>query len=203
MPCRSCGRSGPGNAPGRRRARRRTNRIRAKSQEKINPAFSQAVTSWRLLEQPVCLAMRFATPNPSAAFCACALLLLSACAVPGQDTTGTGPSAIPATAAVASPHNARPLQTGQASWYGRRFHGRTTASGVPFDMNAMTAAHRTLPFGTRVRVTNLANGRAVTVTINDRGPFVPGRIIDLSRGAAAKLDFLDAGITKVKVEVEG
>lgn len=70
-------------------------------------------------------------------------------------------------------------------------------------MNAMTAAHRTLPFGTRVRVTNLANGRAVTVTINDRGPFVHGRIIDLSRGAAAKLDFLDAGITKVKVEVEG
>lgn len=73
----------------------------------------------------------------------------------------------------------------------------------PFDMKAMTAAHKTLRFGTKVRVTNMANGRAVTVTINDRGPFVPGRVIDLSRGAAAKLGFLDAGVTRVRVEVEG
>lgn len=70
-------------------------------------------------------------------------------------------------------------------------------------MKAMTAAHKTLRFGTKVRVTNMANGRAVTVTINDRGPFVPGRVIDLSRGAAAKLGFLDAGVTRVRVEVEG
>jgi rare lipoprotein A len=91
--------------------------------------------------------------------------------------------------------------TGLASWYGRRFHGRPTASGHPFDMAGLTAAHLTLPFGTRVRVTNLANGRSVVVTINDRGPYVKPRIIDLSRAAAERLGFLDDGVTKVRLDI--
>lgn len=88
---------------------------------------------------------------------------------------------------------ARPLGTGTASYYGRRFHGRRTASGAPFDMNAMTAAHRTLPFGSKVRVTNPGNGRSVTVTINDRGPFHGGRVIDVSRAAATELGLIRRG----------
>nr|MDJ0983204.1 septal ring lytic transglycosylase RlpA family protein [Kiloniellales bacterium] len=75
-------------------------------------------------------------------------------------------------------------QVGEASWYGPGFQGRKTASGVRFNMNALTAAHRSLPFGTQVRVTNVENGRTVVVTINDRGPFAGGRIIDLSKAAA-------------------
>ena len=90
---------------------------------------------------------------------------------------------------------------GLASWYGKPFHGRTTASGERYDMNAMTAAHRTLAFGTRVRVVNLKNGKSVVVRINDRGPFVKGRIVDLSRRAADQLAFRQDGVTKVRVEV--
>jgi rare lipoprotein A len=189
--------------PDRQMSRMSAARIRAKLEGKINANFSLDVTTWRSLEQLIYLAMRFTTPKSSAVFSICAALILSACASPGKDVNSAGSSASAATAAVASPNTTRHLETGQASWYGRRFHGRTTASGAPFDMNAMTAAHRTLPFGTKVKVTNMANGRAVTVTINDRGPFVRGRVIDLSRGAAAKLDFLDAGVTKVRMEVEG
>lgn len=89
-----------------------------------------------------------------------------------------------------------------ASYYGSDYHGRVTASGERFDMNAMTAAHRSLPFGTRVRVTNLENGKSVVVRINDRGPFVRGRVIDLSRAAAKKIGLTeDAGLVPVKVEV--
>ncbi len=91
--------------------------------------------------------------------------------------------------------------SGLASWYGRRFHGRLTASGSRFDMNAMTAAHRSLPFGTRVRVTNESNRRSIVVTINDRGPFIKPRIIDLSFAAAKALGFIDDGLTRVRVEV--
>ncbi|WP_420349899.1 septal ring lytic transglycosylase RlpA family protein [Pelagibius sp.] len=91
--------------------------------------------------------------------------------------------------------------SGLASWYGKRFHGRLTASGSRFDMNAMTAAHRSLPFGTRVRVTNESNQRSIVVTINDRGPFIKPRIIDLSLAAAEALGFVDEGLTKVRVEV--
>ena len=88
---------------------------------------------------------------------------------------------------------------GIASWYGGRYHGRQTASGEVFDKNAPTAAHRTLPFGSRVQVTNLANGRSTIVRINDRGPFVPRRIIDVSRHAAEVLGFVGQGITQVRV----
>lgn len=92
-------------------------------------------------------------------------------------------------------------QIGLASWYGREFHGKRTASGEVFDMNAMTAAHPTLPFDTRVRVTNLENRRSVVLRINDRGPNVRGRIIDVSLAAARKLDFEQQGLAQVKVEV--
>jgi rare lipoprotein A len=97
---------------------------------------------------------------------------------------------------------ARPAydRRGTASWYGPTLHGGATASGEPFDMNALTAAHRTLPFGTRVKVTNLKNGRAVVLTINDRGPFAAGRLIDVSRRAARELGFLENDLAKVRVE---
>jgi peptidoglycan lytic transglycosylase len=93
--------------------------------------------------------------------------------------------------------------TGVASFYGGRFHGRQTASGVRFDSGAMTAAHRSLPFGTRVRVTHLGNGRSVDVRINDRGPYVGGRIIDLSQGAAGVIGMHGQGVARVKVTVLG
>jgi len=93
--------------------------------------------------------------------------------------------------------------TGMASFYGGQFHGRQTASGVRFNSGAMTAAHRSLPFGTRVRVTHLGNGRTVEVRINDRGPFVGGRIIDLSQGAAGVLGMHGQGVARVKVTVVG
>ena len=86
---------------------------------------------------------------------------------------------------------------GGASWYGLRFHNRSTASGEKFDLNAFTAAHRTLPFGTKVCVRSLVNGRTVLVRINDRGPHAPGRIIDLSRAAAEDLGMLGLGIKQV------
>jgi len=94
-------------------------------------------------------------------------------------------------------------QIGLASWYGRPYHGRTTASGETYDMNAMTAAHRTLPFGTRVLVTNLENGKFVKLTINDRGPFIKGRIIDVSRKGARVLGFEKQGLTRVQVTALG
>ena len=93
--------------------------------------------------------------------------------------------------------------TGVASFYGGQFHGRLTASGTRFDANGLTAAHRSLPFGTRVRVTHLANGRSVDVRINDRGPFIGGRIIDLSRGAAGVIGMHHQGVARVKVTVLG
>ena len=92
-------------------------------------------------------------------------------------------------------------QVGKASWYGDAHHGKKTASGETYDMNQMTAAHRTLPLGTRVRVTNTENGKSVVVRINDRGPFVGGRIIDLSRAAAKQIAPLGAGVVSVRVEV--
>lgn len=90
---------------------------------------------------------------------------------------------------------------GTASWYGKFHHGKRTASGEMFDMNALTAAHRTLPLGTRVRVTNLSNGKSVELRVNDRGPVVKGRIIDVSRAAAAALDAVDDGVFPVQVVV--
>jgi peptidoglycan lytic transglycosylase len=99
-----------------------------------------------------------------------------------------------------SPPRAPTTTTGVASWYGPGFHGQPTSSGEIFDQHAMTAAHRTLPLGTEVRVTNLDNGRATRVRINDRGPFVGGREIDLSYAAARELGMLGPGTCKVRVE---
>jgi rare lipoprotein A len=90
---------------------------------------------------------------------------------------------------------------GKASYYAEKYHGRKTASGEIFDMNALTAAHRSLPFGTVCRVTNLSNQKTVNVKINDRGPFIEGRIIDLSKGAARQLDALQSGVIEVKIEI--
>jgi rare lipoprotein A len=90
---------------------------------------------------------------------------------------------------------------GKASYYADKFEGRLTASGVKYKHSKMTAAHRLLPFGTKVKVTNLSNNKSVEVEINDRGPFVAGRIIDLSKSAAEKLDFIHAGIAEVSIEV--
>jgi len=92
-------------------------------------------------------------------------------------------------------------QVGLASYYARKFHGRRTASGERYNKNAMTAAHPSLSFGTLVRVVNLENGRSVRVRINDRGPFVRGRIIDLSFAAAKQLAMLSKGVAKVRVTV--
>lgn len=122
-----------------------------------------------------------------AALVAAMLAVLAACStVP--DRGGQEPDEV----SIATPPDAE-LGRGKASWYGQRFHGRRTASGERFDMNALTAAHRTLPFGTLVRVINTRNGRAVTVRINDRGPRIRSRIIDVSHAAAAALGLLQAG----------
>ncbi|WP_207779239.1 septal ring lytic transglycosylase RlpA family protein [Zavarzinia aquatilis] len=91
--------------------------------------------------------------------------------------------------------------TGVASWYGPGFHGRRTANGEKFNQNELTAAHKTLPFNTRVRVTSVSNGRSVIVTINDRGPYVRGRMIDLSAAAAKAIGLGGRGVGKVKLEV--
>ena len=91
-------------------------------------------------------------------------------------------------------------QCGGASWYGPGFHGKKAASGERFNENAMTAAHRSLPFGTVVSVVDQRTGKSIKVTINDRGPFHKGRIIDLSKAAATKLGFRNAGTTKVCIE---
>ena len=124
----------------------------------------------------------------------CLATLLNGCAV-----AGTYPMPRPASEPESSPWT----EVGVASWYGEPFHGRTTASGETFDMEAMTAAHPTLPFGTRLQVENLDNGRAVTVTVNDRGPFVKDRILDVSRRAAEKLGMLGPGTARVRITVLG
>lgn len=103
-----------------------------------------------------------------------------------------------------APYQARrtPLKyhaVGTASWYGPGFHGRRTSSGERFDQQELTAAHRTLPFGSTIRVTNIDNGKSVVVRINDRGPFIRGRIIDLSRGAAQRIGMMGAGTARVEL----
>ncbi|MCG4451994.1 septal ring lytic transglycosylase RlpA family protein [Pseudomonas sp. MMS21-TM103] len=109
-------------------------------------------------------------------------LLLSACASQGQ----------------IDPHGYR--AEGQASYYGARHHGQKTASGERFDRHALTAAHRSLPFGSKVLVTNLRNDKSVVVRINDRGPYAKKRIIDLSQKAAEQLDMLRAGVVPVRLQ---
>ena len=108
-------------------------------------------------------------------------------------------AAAPATDAGLGPTGR--VQVGLASWYGEFHHGQPTASGELFDMTRLTAAHRTLPLGTHLRVTNLENGRIVRVRVNDRGPYVVGRILDLSHAAARVLDMVERGVGPVRLEI--
>ena len=136
--------------------------------------------------------------------CVLFALLLAGCG-PGAARRSVAPAARPGSGApgVTPPrHGAGEVQRGLASWYGERHHGGPTASGERFDMHALTAAHRSLRFGTRVRITNEKNGQSVIVRINDRGPFGNRkRIIDVSQRAATELDMIDAGVVPVRVEV--
>lgn len=123
------------------------------------------------------------------------------------ETPGTESEALKKPAAPALPiatpsaPRVRSVSTGEASWYGPGFYGNRTANGEVFRPGTLTAAHRTLPFGTKVRVTNLWNGRSAVVRINDRGPFHGRRVIDLAHGAASQLGLVSSGIAQVKLEV--
>jgi rare lipoprotein A len=123
-------------------------------------------------------------------------------AAQGPTRTGSADQhAAAATNNVVQAQKTRPYQVGTASWYGEYFEGRPTASGEPYNMYDLTAAHPTLPLGTYVKVTNLRNRRAVVVRINDRGPVVPGRIIDVSYSTAKVLKFDAQGIQRVRLDV--
>jgi rare lipoprotein A len=130
--------------------------------------------------------------------------LLHGCALMQEKPNPLGTAPPVANAVKRSPprlDQPQKAEIGHASWYGGRFHGKKTASGVIFDQSEFTAAHRNLPLGSRVRVTNLENEKSVDVEVNDRGPFVSGRIIDLSRAAARALGMLEDGVTRVRVEL--
>lgn len=118
-----------------------------------------------------------------------------------SEATAAPVRSIPRNPEVRKPLKTRPYQVGTASWYGQIFDGKPTASGELYDMYDMTAAHLKLPMGSYVRVTNLRNGRAVVVRVNDRGPIVPGRIIDLSYGAAQALQFKQRGLQRVRLDL--
>jgi len=120
------------------------------------------------------------------AMCLCAALLLAGCAGRQRQHGGSGGTAVL-------------LERGQASWYGGKFHGRPTASGERFNRNALTAAHRTLPFGTHLCVRHAASGKTVAVRINDRGPSSRSRVIDLSEAAARALGMVTAGVARVEL----
>lgn len=131
--------------------------------------------------------LSFALPGALArGLCVAVLLVLAGCG----STPKSGGS-------VSSGHS----ESGMASYYGNEFHGRKTANGERFDQGKLTAAHRTMPFGTRVRVTNTQNGKSVVVRINDRGPFAKGRVIDLSSSAFKSIAYLGAGVVPVRVQV--
>ena len=117
------------------------------------------------------------------------------------ETPGAESETLKKPAAPALPIAVRSVSTGEASWYGPGFYGNRTANGELFRPGTLTAAHRTLPFGTKVRVTNLWNGRSAIVRINDRGPFHGRRVIDLAHGAASQLGLISSGIAQVKLEV--
>lgn len=141
-----------------------------------------------------------------ASFAAVALLALVGSGCAGARRAGAPPTSAPDLPSL-PPDPGDPgddgvpdEEVGLASYYGRAHQGKPTASGVPFDMNAMTAAHRRHPFGARLRVTDLETGKTVDVKVNDRGPFVKDRIIDVSYAAARALGFLGRGVARVKVK---
>jgi rare lipoprotein A len=121
----------------------------------------------------------------------CLTAVLTGCSIPGAQRPDSSPPSLGQTA-----HS----DSGKASWYGAKHHGKRTASGERFDQNALTAAHRSLPFGTWVKVTNLNNQRSVIVRINDRGPFSRSRIIDVSKRAASELGLISSGVAPVRIE---
>jgi len=126
------------------------------------------------------------------------------CAVVGLIALSAKTEARPSASIRLSPLTAIPeekYQIGVASWYGQEFQGSTTANGEVYDLNGFTAAHLTLPFGTTVRVTNLKNNKNILLRINDRGPHIAQRLIDVSWAAAKRLGFVNSGITEVRVEV--
>ena len=129
------------------------------------------------------------------------LLLLPGCALlAGREESPSPPPVMPqAKEEVSKPEGPKVEQVGEASWYGPAQNGKGTASGETFDQNALTAAHPTLPLGTKAVVTNLETGQSVAVTINDRGPYVKGRKIDLSRAAAQRIGMTKKGVTRVKI----
>jgi rare lipoprotein A len=148
-----------------------------------------------------------------------AALALAGCSGKRVDDGGYG-SGSPGSSTGGQPRGSRPYtvmgqtyypildasgysEEGVASWYGRDFHGKTTANGEIYDMRGMTAAHKILPFGTQLRVTNLDNGRSITVRVNDRGPFVANRVIDLTQTGAEKLDMIGPGTARVRLESVG
>ena len=137
---------------------------------------------------------------------AIAFLIVGLGAAQGPNNSGAKPA--PGSSSVQGKPEVRqqvnktkPYQVGTASWYGENFQGKPTASGEPYEMYDMTAAHLTLPIGSYVKVTNLHNGKAVVVRVNDRGPVVPGRIIDLSYGAAQALQFRHSGLQRVRLDL--
>jgi rare lipoprotein A len=113
--------------------------------------------------------------------------------------TGCGMSKETLNADYSSAENARAIENGISSWYGPNFHGKLTANGEIYDMNGITAAHRTLPFGTILLVENLDNGKTVQVRVNDRGPYAKNRIIDLSKGAAERIEMIGPGTARVRL----
>jgi rare lipoprotein A len=134
------------------------------------------------------------------------LLLASLClfthAATAQSPTGAEPATRDSPAATRhATTTKRPVQRGKVSWYGRSFAGHKTASGERFDPRALTMAHRTLPLGAIVEVTNNANGKQVRVRVNDRGPYCEGRVADLSRAASERLGFVDKGVTEATIRV--
>ena len=140
---------------------------------------------------------------PTFASASGAVLLAAAFLLPGC-ADNAGEAQISSPAAQVAPVAADPVrrgkeQTGKASWYGDHHHGKKTASGEMFDKNDLTAAHRTLPLGSKLEVTNVEKGRTVEVTVNDRGPFTGGRVIDVSKAAAEALDMKQGGVAPVKV----
>jgi len=141
-----------------------------------------------------------------------ALLLFQGCATLQRSSEIAAPTETTAQPRPSQPVPAQPMakknspveatlpQTGQASWYGAQHQGKQTASGSIYDQASLTAAHATLPFGSKIKVTNLANGKSVEVEITDRGPFAENRIIDLSQAAAKALDIIESGTATVRLE---
>ncbi len=135
--------------------------------------------------------------RPALTLLLAAVLGLGGCATRASSSGVAGPAVATGEPRLSAGESGEEIGRGQASWYGERFQGRRTASGEPFDKNELTAAHPSLPFGTRVRVRHARTGQEVTVRINDRGPSVRGRIIDLSRAAAAEIGIVRSGVGPV------